>query len=134
MNNLNKLKKLATIVNFNEDENIFFEGDRSNSFYIILKGSVSIYRTNTYDDSKVELVALGESSIFGEMAVISHDVRSASVIATSDCICLEFPSYNFEEFIAIEPKYAINFIQTLVNRKADISSKIDNQGVIFNAN
>lgn len=131
MNNFNKLKKLGTIVNFKKNDLIFLEGDQSNSFYIILVGSVSIYRSNLYDNSKVELVQLNEGDIFGEMAIISHDLRSASISSISDTTCLEIPSYNFEEFLTIEPKYAINFIRTLANRKADILKKIRESEVTF---
>lgn len=129
MNNLKALKKIGFIVNFKKDDHIFFEGDSSNSFYIILIGNISIYRTSLFENKKLELAKLKEGDIFGEMAIISHDVRSASILALSDTTCLEIPSYNFEEFLAIEPKYAINFITTLVKRKSDALSRIKNQEV-----
>lgn len=129
MSNIEQLKTLGKIVTYKGEDNIFTEGDRSNSIYIILKGNVQIYRYNMYDETTTILAELDSGKIFGEMALISHELRSASSKAINDVLCLEIPSYNFERFISLEPKYAINLLETLAKRKQDTLQKIKQQEV-----
>lgn len=132
MSSIEQLKTLGKIVTYKSDDNIFSEGDRSNSIYIILKGNVQIYRDNTYDNTTTVLAELDSGKIFGEMALISHELRSASCKAIDDVLCLEIPSYNFERFISLEPKYAINLLETIAKRKKDTLIKIKEQEVMKN--
>lgn len=132
MSSIEQLKTLGKIVTYKKEDNIFAEGDRSNSIYIILKGNVQIYRYNSFDKTTTVLAQLDSGKIFGEMALISHELRSASCKAVDDVLCLEIPSYNFERFISLEPKYAINLLETLAKRKKDTLLKIKDQEVMKN--
>ena len=127
MNTLNLLKEIGKIISIPSNEHVFYEGDSSNSLYIILKGSIKIYRQNLINNSNIDIATLNSGEIFGEMAMICHDKRSACAITLEDSLFLEIPSYNFEKFISIEPKYTINLLKTLVQRKNDIKSKVSLQ-------
>jgi len=70
-----------------KDNDYFFkQGDIGDSVYIILSGQVAIFRGKEQN----HLVnVLGEGDCFGEMALIDHQPRSASVQAITDCEALE---------------------------------------------
>nr|6HQ2_A Chain A, EAL Enzyme Bd1971 [Bdellovibrio bacteriovorus HD100]6HQ2_B Chain B, EAL Enzyme Bd1971 [Bdellovibrio bacteriovorus HD100] len=72
----------AQSVDIHKDQIIFSEGDAGDCAYIIEKGRVLIYLTK--DKEEIPLTILGEGEIFGEMALIDNQNRSASVRALED--------------------------------------------------
>lgn len=59
------------------------EGEEGNCAYLIQTGKVSVF---THDGKKrVELASLGAGQIFGEMALIFDEPRTASVEAVESC-------------------------------------------------
>ncbi|KYG61187.1 EAL domain-containing protein [Bdellovibrio bacteriovorus] len=69
-------------VDIHKDQIIFSEGDAGDCAYIIEKGRVLIYLSKDKED--IPLTILGEGEIFGEMALIDNQNRSASVRALED--------------------------------------------------
>ncbi|KYG65218.1 hypothetical protein AZI87_11695 [Bdellovibrio bacteriovorus] len=69
-------------VDIHKDQIIFNEGDAGDCAYIIEKGRVLIYLSKDKED--IPLTILGEGEIFGEMALIDNQNRSASVRALED--------------------------------------------------
>ncbi len=65
-----------------KDQIIFNQGDAGDCAYIIEKGRVLVYLAK--DTDEVPLNILGEGEIFGEMALIDNESRSASVRALED--------------------------------------------------
>lgn len=72
----------AQSVDIHKDQIIFNEGDAGDCAYIIEKGRVLIYITK--DKEEIPVNILGEGEIFGEMALIDNQNRSASVRALED--------------------------------------------------
>lgn len=69
-------------VDIHKDQIIFSENDAGDCAYIIEKGRVLIFITK--DKEEIPLTILGEGEIFGEMALIDNQNRSASVRALED--------------------------------------------------
>lgn len=65
-----------------KDQVIFNEGDAGDCAYIIEKGRVLVFLSKEQDE--IPLNILGEGEIFGEMALIDNETRSASVRALED--------------------------------------------------
>ena len=66
------------------------QGELSEEFYIIIKGLVTVYRTED-DGSVTGLGNLGAGDWFGEMSALSHQPRFATVKADVSCVLLEIP-------------------------------------------
>lgn len=73
----------STIVRYPKDTVLFLQGEMGESAFIIEKGRVLIYLTKDTED--FPLSVLGEGEIFGEMAILDNQVRSASARAMDDC-------------------------------------------------
>lgn len=69
-------------VEIHKDQIIFNEGDAGDCAYIIEKGRVLVYLNKDQED--IPLTILGEGEIFGEMALMDMQTRSASVRALED--------------------------------------------------
>jgi small-conductance mechanosensitive channel len=67
---------------YSADEIIVREGDPSESFYMILSGSVEIYSEKTGQ----QIAILQEGDFFGEISLLMGTPRTASVRTITDCI------------------------------------------------
>lgn len=65
------------------------QASEGHSFFMVARGALQVVRRDAEGNTQ-QLAALHDGSIFGEMALLSPDPRSASVVATTDCDLLEF--------------------------------------------
>lgn len=74
----------VTILKYKKGEQIIKQGDYGISIYIILNGSVEVFRES--EDADVVLGTMGPGDIFGEMVFLTKgaEVRSASARALED--------------------------------------------------
>lgn len=71
-------------IEFKKDQYIFQQNDPGDCAYIIEKGRVQIIYLK--EGEEVPLSIIGESEIFGEMALLDNLNRSASAKALDDCV------------------------------------------------
>lgn len=71
-------------MNVKKGEYIFKQGQRGNQAYLIEQGQVEIFHSHK-DDVETHLAVIGEGELFGEMALIDSNIRSASTRALTDC-------------------------------------------------
>jgi CRP-like cAMP-binding protein len=64
------------------------EGEPGNSFFFVAGGELRVYATDGLG-RQTELAKLGEGAVFGEMALLSAQPRSASVACVTDVDVLE---------------------------------------------
>lgn len=101
------------------DELIFQEGAHGVELFIIVKGRVKIYTLITENVDKT-LITLTEGGLFGELAVISEDYRSASARAIEESELLVINQSDFSRMIEENPsvgkKILDTFIRIIVDR------------------
>jgi len=78
---------------------IIAESTPADKAYLILSGTVSIRRGGE------EIAQAGAGDIVGEMALVDHKLRSATVIALTPLEVLNFTSENVEELQAKIPTF-----------------------------
>lgn len=72
-----------------DGEAVFRQGDLGDSFYVVLSGEFAVERRS--NGEVVELARLGAGSCFGEMALVAHHTRSATLRAVGgDAVALRF--------------------------------------------
>jgi CRP-like cAMP-binding protein len=96
--------------NFKAGEIIFKEGDAGPEFFVVKSGSVTVRRGNRTLD------VLHEGEIFGEMALIDSDLRSATVVADSDCVVVPVGEKQFLFMTSEAPYFALSVMRVLVQR------------------
>ncbi len=69
-------------------EAVITQGEAGHSFYVLARGAVRI--TRRIEERDVPLATLRDGSIFGEMALVSAQPRTATVTTLDDCDLLEF--------------------------------------------
>lgn len=81
---------------FENGEYILRQGEKGNTFYIIIEGQVSCTARGTgADDNEKQLMILDPGSYFGEMALMLNEPRQANCIAISDVKCYAMDQKQF---------------------------------------
>ena len=99
-----------------KDSHVFSVGSVGEKFYIILKGSVSIWirKIKSEDDPEpetmIKIKIIGTNSFFGEMALINNKPRLASIICEEDCVFAVLVKKDFDRILKSfeEKKYLAN--------------------------
>jgi CRP/FNR family transcriptional regulator, cyclic AMP receptor protein len=89
---------------------IFREGDRGEVMFGVISGEVDIYIGN------VILEVVGPGMVFGEMALIDDEVRSANASARSDCRLAQIDLATFEVLAASSPGFARELMKVMARR------------------
>jgi CRP/FNR family transcriptional regulator len=94
---LSEVAQLVTTRRLGKHQTIFREGDPGQTFYLILSGSVAIYR-NAPDGRETILSILKERDFFGEMSIFDTAVRAASVRTLTE---VEIGVIERDDFLAL---------------------------------
>ena len=86
------------------EQAIIAEGEVGQSFFVLASGRVRV--TKETPAGALVLATLSEGAFFGEMALLQHGPRTASVIAESACEVLELDRALLEDLTARHPTVA----------------------------
>ena len=100
------------------DELVFSEGDPGSVLYVIIKGSIRIYTRITENVEKT-LVTLRSGGLFGEMAVISEDYRSATARAAEETELISINQKDFKALLDKNPAVGKKLLEFIVKVLAD---------------
>jgi CRP-like cAMP-binding protein len=88
-------------------ETVITQGEPGDAVYFLARGYVDAIRSNPLPDGskeQVPLAKLGPGSLFGEMALVSTDPRSASVVCDGPADTLELRRQDVEALSAAVPQ------------------------------
>ena len=105
---------------------IIEEGARGDCAYYIESGLVEVF-THDPDGREIRLSILGVEEVFGEMALISHDRRVASVRTVEDSTIITITPEDFKLAYASSDKVFSKLLNVLVNRLVDANHYIVTQ-------
>ncbi len=90
----------CSLLDLAQGDVLFRQGDAGDALYVVVSGEVAVI-----DDGppRTEMTRLGESSFFGEIALVTEEKRTATVEATRPTELLVFKRSAVEELCAAEP-------------------------------
>jgi CRP/FNR family transcriptional regulator, cyclic AMP receptor protein len=112
---LERFSHVAVPRSFPAGTRVFHEGDNSDACYIVKEGSFRVTREHS-DGRAITLATLGPGEIFGELAMLDGDKRSASAEALSDGELLALPAGDVRSLLARHPEIALKLVAGLVRR------------------
>jgi CRP/FNR family cyclic AMP-dependent transcriptional regulator len=89
---------------------IFRQGEHADEFFVIKSGYVRILVGNR------TIVELSEDDIFGEMALIDGEPRSATAMAITDVELVPVSEKQFLFLVSQTPYFALKVMRTLAQR------------------
>lgn len=101
-------------VEYSPNEIIFCEFEPGSEFYFIQSGQVKIVKIINNTEKTLDILETGE--IFGEMAILEEEPRSASVIAMGHVKLFRFHRDNFETILHGNPQLAYKLLMIFAKR------------------
>ena len=95
---------------FKAGDVIFREGDAATELFVIKSGQVRVQIGNR------TVTELGADSIFGEMALIDNEPRSATVVAITDTELVPVSEKQFLFLVSQTPYFALRVMRVLAQR------------------
>jgi CRP/FNR family cyclic AMP-dependent transcriptional regulator len=97
---------------------IIREGEIGDRLYVVVKGDCEVLKGGQV------VATLGERSVFGEMALLDPEVRSATVRATQEGLLLWLDHCTLEELMEGDVDLAHSFLKMLCGRLRDANRKL----------
>jgi response regulator RpfG family c-di-GMP phosphodiesterase len=95
-------------------DTLFTEGDRGDSFYVISKGEMIVLKGTGI--CQRELARMGPGEVFGEMALISHDPRTATLKSLTDTTLLRLKQDDFTILMDQDERFAQRILRLISRR------------------
>jgi serine phosphatase RsbU (regulator of sigma subunit) len=111
---LQSLAEQAELREFEGGEPLITKGEHGSSMYFIVSGEARVH------DGDVELAHLGEGEVFGEMAVLDSDVRSASVTLETKALLLRLQREALWQTVSRSPESLRSIIRAISQRERTI--------------
>jgi CRP/FNR family cyclic AMP-dependent transcriptional regulator len=123
---LERFSRVAVPRSFPASTRVFHEGDHSDACYIVRDGSFRVTREHS-DGRAITLATLGPGEVFGELAMLDGEVRSASVEALTDGELLALPAGDVRALLARHPEITVKLVAALVRRLRAANERISRQ-------
>lgn len=122
-----KINEMDTLIRhvqkrpFAAGEIIIKQGGKADSFYLLASGKVGVYLDSFF--SRKKIATLGPDSFFGEMALITHSIRSATVIGEVPGDLYSMSREDFDGILLKNPEIAEIIRRTASQRKGENMEK-----------
>jgi signal transduction histidine kinase len=116
------LRAISREKHFAGGSQIFRKGDRGDGLYVIGTGSVQIAHVVGAEVRHV-FSTLGAGAIFGEMAVIEDQPRSATALAAADTRLYFFSRDEMRRLLQNSPGLAFNMLHTVSHRLREFNER-----------
>ncbi len=112
------IEKQMKTVRHPSGHEIIVRGEGGVGFMIITEGTVSVKTVQ----GKTRKLGPGHS--FGEMALLDHEGRSATITADTDVTLATIPEWNFQPFLKEHPEVTYRLLQILSRRVRQAESDL----------
>jgi len=127
---INELKKAPLFMELNDEEfkiaadvlkpvlvkkgeAVFNEGDEGEEMFVLLSGSLTAFGRQS-DGNQRKLFDIKQSGeFFGEMSIIAHEPRSATIIAVEDSTVMSLREIDFFRIISQQPLTGFKILRTI---------------------
>ncbi|MEJ5360572.1 MAG: Crp/Fnr family transcriptional regulator [Spirochaetota bacterium] len=109
-------------VEYEPNDIIFCEFEPGNDFYFIQSGRVEIVKIINNREKTLDI--LGPGDVFGEMAILEEEPRSASAIAIDHVKLLRFRRENFDALLQGNPQLAYKLLVIFSKRIYDAKRRL----------
>lgn len=123
-----------------KDVLVMKEGEEATCAYLIQSGTVEVY--TELEGKKISLAKLDTGQIFGEMALVFDEPRSASVRTLEDCNLIILTRQSFQQkleksdptinaIVHMFTKRMMSANNTVINKKSDLSDLVETSQTIY---
>lgn len=122
---LDSLAEMASQKEYRKGEVIFFEGEYSEGFYVVVEGRVKVTKVSPKGREQI-LYILETGEPFGQLALYHGDAFPATAQALERSICLFFRRGSFLKLISENPALPLNMLAFLARRHRELTRQLEN--------
>jgi CRP/FNR family cyclic AMP-dependent transcriptional regulator len=119
---LSAVADLAVLASFEEGETILKVGEQSDSFYLLMKGSVSVEVAK--EGGTAEMGRLKAPFTFGEIGLLLSKPRTATLIAAEQVLVLKISSEAFQKSFDTIPSFRLSVARSLASRLESVTEMV----------
>src|SRR5438093_12600080 len=119
---LERISRVAVPRSFPPGVRVFHEGDHSDACFVVRSGDLRVTREHS-DGRAIALATLGRGDIFGELAMLDGEARSASVETLSDSELLALPAVDFRRLLAANSRISVKLVIALTRRLRETTER-----------
>jgi CRP/FNR family transcriptional regulator len=123
---LERIAQVAIPRSFPKGVRVFHEGDHSDACYIVRSGDLRVTREHP-DGRAIALATLGSGDIFGELAMLDGEARSASVETLSDSELVALPAADVRGLLTRHSEITVKLVMALTRRLRETNERISRQ-------
>jgi CRP-like cAMP-binding protein len=123
---LERISRVSVARSYPAGVRVFHEGDHSDACYLVRKGDLRVTREHP-DGRAIALATLGAGDIFGELAMLDGEARSASVETLTDSELLALPAADVRRLLADHPGISVKLIAALTKRLRETNERVARQ-------
>ena len=109
-----KIFSHGTTMRIAKGEAVFYKGTQGDTMYCVLGGKLGVFDGT----GKTCLAELRTGEMFGEMALVTHEPRSATIVALEDSMLFMLRQSTFEKLMTkrVAIRMLLNIVRTLSHR------------------
>jgi CRP/FNR family transcriptional regulator, cyclic AMP receptor protein len=123
---LERISRVSVARSFPAGVRVFHEGDHSDACYLVRSGDLRVTREHP-DGRAIALATLGPGDIFGELAMLDGEARSASVETLTDSELLALPAADVRRLLADHSEISVKLIEALTRRLRETNERVARQ-------
>jgi hypothetical protein len=120
---LRNVAEIAEERSFGDGAVIATQGEIGDELHIVLDGTIAVVRGEGATEATV--ARRGEGQVVGEMSILTHDPRIASLVAEGDVRTLRIGHREFESMLRERPDVALAVMRVLAERLAALTSELE---------
>jgi len=109
---LKEIALLADEIDLHEGKEMTREGAPGREFFVLLEGTADVKK------NRRRVNTLGPGDFFGEIALVSHEPRTATVIATAPVRALVITDRSFRRLLDDAPRVQTKVMEAMAERLA----------------
>jgi CRP/FNR family cyclic AMP-dependent transcriptional regulator len=109
---LKEIAMLADEIDLKEGKEMTREGAPGREFFVLLEGTADVKKNSR------RVNTLGPGDFFGEIALVSREPRTATVVATSPVRALVITEWSFRQLLDDAPRVRTKVMEAMAQRLA----------------
>jgi CRP/FNR family transcriptional regulator, cyclic AMP receptor protein len=126
---LEHLSGLAQTKIYKPRETIVEKGALATEFFVLLRGRAKVGAPGA-DGSHAAINVMGPGEVFGEIAILDGQPRSATVTTLEECEMAVVNKNAFNDLLTASPSIAVKLLNVLAGRVRELTTRIEDRAFL----
>lgn len=126
---LGRVCALATQRVYPPKKVIVTKGEPADAFFVLLRGSAMVTASGG-EGSDTAMNVMGPGEVFGEIAILDGQPRSASVTAIDECELAVVDQRAFHDLLASSPAIGLKLLRVLAGRMRQLTTRLEDRSFL----